>query len=160
MSRESIQSWVRRRGLLAGAAAFAVLLSACDEPQPRTFAEFMDDRIAREGTISFCNLNPAESSTDIECANARRAAGAVALRAERERREELERESERKLEAMRLEMAERERMVLETTLAAARAEREAYERRWGLARTEEEADPLPLDPDANVDQPSTIPVVE
>ena len=135
----------------------AVLLSACEEQQPRTFAEFMDDRIAREGIISFCNQTPSESATNIECANARRAAAAVALRAERERREDLERESARKLEAMRLEMAERERIVRETTLAAARAEREAYERRWELARSGEEAGPGALESDASV-APSANPV--
>jgi hypothetical protein len=146
---------------LAGAAVLAVLLSACEEPQPRSFAEFMDDRIAREGTISFCNQQlPEESATSIECANARRAAAALALRAERARREELERESERKLEALRVEMAERERMVLETTLAAARAEREAYERRWGPPRSDDAADPAEpeTETEASIDLPSTLPV--
>jgi hypothetical protein len=106
------------------------VLAACDEPRPRSFTDFMDDRIAREGTIAHCNQNPVATADDIECANARRAAATIALRVERERREELERESERKLEALRNEMAERERIVRESTLAAARAEREAYEALW------------------------------
>lgn len=107
-----------------------MLLTACEEPRPRSFTDFMDDRIAREGTMAHCNQNPVATADDIECANARRAAATIALRAERERHEQLERESERKLEAMRNEMAERERIVRESTLAAARAEREAYELMW------------------------------
>lgn len=83
-----------------------------------------------DGTISYCNENREETLNNIECANARRAQAAIALRQERERREAFERESERKLEELRDEMAERERIVREATLAAARAEREAYERMW------------------------------
>ncbi|HUF71674.1 MAG TPA: EexN family lipoprotein [Gammaproteobacteria bacterium] len=113
-----------------GMAGFGLLLAGCEAPPPRSFTDFMDDRIAREGTLAHCNQNPVATAEDIECANARRAAATIALRAERERREELERESERKLEALRNEMAERERIVRESTLAAARAEREAYESLW------------------------------
>jgi hypothetical protein len=90
----------------------------------------MEDRIAMDGTIAYCNENREETLNNIECANARRAAATIALRLERERREAFELESERKLEALRQEMAERERIVRETTLAAARAEREAYENMW------------------------------
>jgi hypothetical protein len=111
-------------------AGFGLLLAGCEGPSPRSFTDFMDDRIAREGTLAQCNQNPVATADDIECANARRAAATIALRAERERREELERESERKLAALRSEMAERERIVRESTLAAARAEREAYESLW------------------------------
>jgi hypothetical protein len=113
-----------------GILGLGLLLTACEKPRPRSFADFMDDQIAREGTMAHCNQNPVATATDIECANARRAAVTIALRAERERRDEFERESERKLEALRAEMAERERIVRDSTLAAARAEREAYERLW------------------------------
>lgn len=119
-----------RAAVCLGILVSSLLLAACEKPRPRSFSDFMDDRIAREGTIAHCNQNPVETANDIECANARRAATTVALRAERDRREELERESERKLEALRNEMAERERIVRESTLAAARAEREAYEKLW------------------------------
>lgn len=113
-----------------GFLGLGLLLVACEKPRARSFSDFMDDRIAREGTLAHCNQNPIETAADIECANARRAAATIALRAERERHEELERESERKLEALRSEMAERERIVRDATLAAARAEREAYEKLW------------------------------
>lgn len=116
-----------------GLAGLCALLAACEGPTPRTFMDFMDDRIAREGTLAYCNENPDETVNDLECANARRATATIALRLERERRAELERESERKLKALRLEMAERERIVRESTLAAARAEREAYEALWSAA---------------------------
>ena len=106
------------------------MLAGCYEPPPRSFTEFMEDRLAREGTIAICNQDPIASRTDIECANARRAEAAIALRLERARREELERESERRLEALRREMHERERIATEAALAAARAEREAYEAIW------------------------------
>ena len=112
-------------------AGLCLLLAACsDPPPPRTFTYFMEDRIAREGTILHCDQNPQETQNDLECANARRASVAIALRLERERVDELERESRIKLEAMRNEMAERERAVREATLAAARAERERYEAMW------------------------------
>lgn len=108
-----------------------MVLAACEKPvPPRSFAEFMDDPVARDGIIAYCNERPVEAVSNIECANARRAQATMALRAERERRAELERESERKLAAMRIEMVERERIVRETTLAAARSELEAYEKMW------------------------------
>lgn len=97
----------------------------------------MDDRIAMDGTIAYCNENPEETINNIECANARRAAAAIALRQERERHEAFEIESERKLEALREEMAVREQIVREAAVAAARAEIEAYESMWA----EESADP-------------------
>jgi hypothetical protein len=116
------------------AVGLAVVLAACEEPEPRSFTDFMDDRIAREGIIAQCNQDPVAARGNIECANARRAAAAIALRLERDRREALERESERKLAALRREMAERERLVREAAIAAARAEREAYEARWREAQ--------------------------
>ena len=125
-----------RAVLFCGFAGLCLLLTACQAPQPRSFADFMEDRIARDGTIAHCNQNLEETLNDIECANARRAAAAIALRQERGRREAFELESERKLEALRYEMIERERIIRETTLAAARAEREAYEAMWrGVSRS-------------------------
>jgi hypothetical protein len=116
---------------LLALVGLCLLLAACsDPPPPRTFTYFMEDRIAREGTIIHCDEHPQDTQNDIECANARRAAVAIALRRERERVETLERESRIKLEALRNEMAERERAVREATLAAARAERERYESMW------------------------------
>jgi len=134
MEQQIANSWWRqpRRAVLsAGIVGFCLLSVAC-EPQlpPRSFQEFMDDRIAREGTLTRCEQDRDAANNDIECANARRASSAIALRLERERREELERESARKIAELRLEMAERERIAREAALEAARAEREAYEQIW------------------------------
>jgi hypothetical protein len=106
------------------------LLSACEEEQPTSFAEFMDDDIARDGTLARCNENRELTSTDIECANARRAAAAIALREERARREALELESERKLAELR-QQVERERAAArEAQLMAEAAARAAYDAQW------------------------------
>ncbi|MGD8324305.1 MAG: EexN family lipoprotein, partial [Gammaproteobacteria bacterium] len=106
------------------------LLGGCEEPQPISFAEFMDDSIAREGTLARCNEDRDATAADIECANARRAAAAIALREERARREALELESERKLAALR-EQVERERAATrEAQLLAEAAARAAYEAQW------------------------------
>ncbi len=113
------------------AAAGASLLAACSEPiEPRNFADFMEDRFAREGTLARCNENREATLNDIECANARRAAAAIALRRERDQRESLERESASKLAALRDQLAARERVAqLEAENVAAQQER-AYEEMW------------------------------
>lgn len=115
---------------LGGVLGFCLLLAACERPAPRSFAVFMDDSIARDGTLARCNQDPDGTADDIECAHARRAAVSIALSHERERREILEIESQRKIEELKQEMVERERVAREEALAAARAEREAYEAMW------------------------------
>ena len=128
---ENPRSTLRGAVTSCAIAALCLVLAACEErPLPRTFADFMEDPIAREGALSRCNENQEATLNDIECANARRATSAIALRQERERREVLERESERKLEELKREMADRERIAREAALEAARAEREAYEALW------------------------------
>jgi len=148
--------------LLTGALAVTGLtLSACAEPDPRSFAYFMEDRIAREGTLVRCDAAPQETLNDIECANARRAEATVALRLERERREVLEQESERKIRELSQRIGERERLAREAALEAVRAEREAYEALWRERMQQQGADAgAPFDagvagefsaPDVNVD---------
>jgi hypothetical protein len=62
----------------------------------------MEDGFARDGVLARCTEDGDAALTDEECANARRAAAAVALEADRRGRQaELERESEVKLLAMR-----------------------------------------------------------
>lgn len=118
-----------RRTLGAGFGV-CLLLAACEQPEPRGFAVFMEDSIARDGTLARCNQDPEGTAGDIECAHARRASVSIALRQERERREILEIESQRKIDELKREMVERERIAREAALAAARAEREAYEAMW------------------------------
>jgi hypothetical protein len=121
-------SWSRRA--LGAALGLCLLLAACERPEPRGFAVFMEDSIARDGTLARCNQDPDRTAHDIECAHARRASLSIALRQERERREALEIESQRKIEELKQEMVERERIAREAALAAARAEREVYEAMW------------------------------
>ena len=62
----------------------------------------MEDGFARDGVLARCNQDPDATLEDAECANARRAAAAVALEAERAARaDELEHASEVKLLALR-----------------------------------------------------------
>jgi len=140
---------VTGRSIAALVAVIAAgLLSACEEPLPRLYQEFMDDRIAREGTLARCNADPEGAENDIECANARRASAVVALREERERSETLERESEMKLEALRDEIAERARRAREAAILAAAAEEAAYEALWRFDLGEDSESAL---------QPVTVP---
>jgi hypothetical protein len=83
--------------------ALAGLIAACQGPQPgaRTFYDFKEDSVARDGVLSRCDKTPDTSANDQECIAARRAAAAVELEQERSRTDGLERQSERKIVAMR-----------------------------------------------------------
>jgi hypothetical protein len=90
----------------------------------------MDDGIAREGVLTRCNQTRAATSGDRECANARRAAAAIALQAERARAPALQQASQDKLVALREGQA-RAAEAEQGAAAAARAAAEAaYEARW------------------------------
>jgi hypothetical protein len=119
------------RGRAAGMLLVLVGLSACSpDPAPRTFFDFMEDGIAREGVLARCNRDRDATLDDIECANARRAAAAVALEQERARRADLDLESERKLVALRARTAARA-AAEQDAAEAARAEADAaYEAQW------------------------------
>ncbi|HMB74540.1 MAG TPA: EexN family lipoprotein, partial [Gammaproteobacteria bacterium] len=112
------------------AAALLCLVTACEEPQPITFAEFMEDDIARDGTLARCNEDRAATMDDFECANARRAASAIALREERARRAAYEVESERRLAALREEVERERAAAREAQQRAEAAARAAYEAQW------------------------------
>ena len=59
------------------------LIAGCiEEPRPRSYLEFMEDPIAREGTLARCNQDRDATADDPECTNARRAASTAAARAE------------------------------------------------------------------------------
>jgi hypothetical protein len=116
--------------VLCAIAGVGLALAGCTEPQLRTFNFFMEDKIAREGTILRCDATPEESQSDIECANARRAEATIALQLERQRLAELEAESERKIQELSRRIDDRERLAREAALEAVRAERERYEALW------------------------------
>jgi hypothetical protein len=111
-------------------ASLGLSLAACTEPTPRTYLYFMEDKIAREGTLARCDTAPQDGQQDIECANARRAEMAVALQLERERREVLQAESDRKIADLTRRISEREALAREAAREALRADREAYEAIW------------------------------
>jgi hypothetical protein len=80
----------------------AATVAACaPPPEPRSVLDFMEDGLARDGVLTRCNRNRDETLDDVECANARRAAATLSLEAERAGAANLERESERKLAAVR-----------------------------------------------------------
>ncbi len=118
------------KGMLGLIASLCLLTAGCSGPEPRSFQDFMDDRIAREGTLARCNQDREKTARDIDCANARRAASTVALHEERARREDLERESERKLAALRAQIGMRDRARREAMAAALAAAEAAYEAQW------------------------------
>lgn len=125
----------RRKNLTRCSLTVSVLpviaiLTGCGEGQPRSFEFFMEDEFARDGTLARCNDEREDTLNDIECANARRAASAIALTEERVRRQQLEIDSERKLEQLRAQM-ERERQMAGNAKAAAEAAAfAAYEAYW------------------------------
>jgi hypothetical protein len=143
-------------------AAVCFGLVGCDKKLPRSYNFFMDDRIAREGTLVRCDKNPVEAQADIECANAHRAAVEIALRAERERAVELARESERSMAAIRAQLAESQRIAREERERAAELAREAYEELWrraneaGLEDLEDAPDRVPGDSLSLIELPENI----
>jgi len=113
------------------APLLAAALAACaPDPEPRTVSDFMDDGLAREGVLARCNRDREETLTDEECANARRATAAIALRAERDRAPALEQESEAKLLALRERAAIQTAAERDAQTAARAAIEAAYEARW------------------------------
>ena len=108
----------------------AVLASACEQPRPRSFTEYMDDPVARDGTLARCNQDRGATEEDPECVNARRAAAAVAAREEAAQREQRESESEQKRAAMRAQIAAQQAAAQRAEASAAAAAEAAYEAQW------------------------------
>jgi hypothetical protein len=115
----------------AGAIAVLVALTACEQEQrPRTYYEFMEDGFAREGVLVRCNQDREATADDVECANARRAAAAITAQDEQERNAQLERESERKMVAMRGRDEVREQAAAQAVVQAEADRQAAYEAQW------------------------------
>jgi hypothetical protein len=108
----------------------AALGAACEQQAPRTFEDFREDAIARDGALARCNQNGVAAAEDVECANARRAAEAAAVAAERARKDELERQSELTLIALRDRQAVAAEAAQRAALEARAAAEAAYDAQW------------------------------
>ncbi len=104
-----------------------VAAGCAEEPQPRSTQEFLDNPQILEAVMVRCSQNRSETRYDVECMNARSAVSIIEAREERERRAQLEAESENKRDALR-----------RTQRAAEAAQRRAEEAR----RLREEAEYL------------------
>lgn len=152
-----LNSAVRTASAVVFLTAFT---AACDWQAPRTFNDFMEDPIARDGTIARCNQDRDAFVNDPECANARRAAAAVAVREERERNEALTAESERKLLELRLDLERAEeaaRLAAEEAAAKTRAEYEAQWRDDDAEEAEQAAAASPPSSESNASPPAGAP---
>lgn len=124
-----------RRGVLLSLVLIASHLAGCSaEIRPRSFMQFMDDSIAREGTLARCNQDREATAGDAECINARRAASTLAARADEELREQREANSD----VLRAAVRDREGYA---QAAARRAEAAAqvtadaeFESQWRVAQ--------------------------
>ena len=108
----------------------ALLCAGCGQHEPRSFQDFMDDAIARDGALARCNEDRDATLDDIECSNARRAAAAVAVTVERARSADLELQSERKLAALRDRTAIQQQAELRAAAEAEAAAEAAYDAQW------------------------------
>lgn len=141
--------------------AAALLAYACEAPPPpRSFVDFLDDSIARESVLLRCNQDRDTSANDPECVNARRAAAAIAARADEARRAELERESERKREAVRAAAAAEQQRQLEAARAAQAAQEAAYDAQWTAPASNATTDANTPTADEAAPAPGSVPAPE
>ena len=116
---------------VAGLLTVAVWLVACDKPtKPRSFEFFMEDGLAREGVLARCNQDRRATAGDEECENARKAAMTLAAAGDKERSVNLEKESERKLSALRDHQVRQQRAEQDAVATAKAAADAAYEAQW------------------------------
>jgi hypothetical protein len=140
---------------IAGLLAVAVWLVACDEPsKPRTFEFFMEDGLAREGVLARCNQDRRASNDDEECANARRAAATLAAEGESERSASREKESARKLNALRDRQDRQQQAAQDAQVAAKVAADAAYEAQWREKNAAGGAEPISDADDRTVERES------
>ncbi len=108
----------------------AVIVGCVNEPPPRSFTEFMDDRFAREGTLVRCNADRDATANDPECINARRAAAALAAQDDAELQERRDAQSEARLLAARQRQAAQQEAERRAQMAAQEEQQLAYEAQW------------------------------
>jgi hypothetical protein len=145
---------------ICAVAMVAATVAACvEEPPPRSFTEFMDDAIAREGTLIRCNEDRTATANDIECMNARRAAAAIAAQEDAEQRARLEAQSEARLAAARQRYDAQQEAARQAELAAEAAEQRAYDEQWEHgAGTGRVSPPVDSVPEAQMPPETSLPV--
>ena len=82
-------------------ACLIVLLSCSEEPPALTVGEFMENPRELESAMVRCAQNRSATRYEAECLNAREAGILLEAGLERERRKDLEKQSERKRQALR-----------------------------------------------------------
>lgn len=136
----------------------AGFIAGCSgDSRPPSYLQFMEDSIAREGTLARCNRDRQATLTVPECVNARRAAATIAARADDALREEREAASDilRVAARNRADDAQEARRRAEAAARAAAAA--AYEAQWEALRASLEAEQLGYaDPAA----PEALPYVD
>lgn len=137
-NREAARASRRFGVLLLG--LYALLAGCVNEPPPRSFTEFMEDRFAREGTLVRCNADRTATANDPECINARRAAAALAAQDDEAQRERRDAQSEARLLAARQREAVQQEAQRRAEVTAQAEEQLAYESLW----EEEQAAQPPL----------------
>ena len=130
-----------RRGVLLSLVLVASQLAGCStEIRPRSYMQFMEDSIAREGTLARCNQDREATASDAECVNARRAASTLAARADEELREQREESSD----VLRAAVRDREgyaQAAAQRAEAAAQVTADAeFESQWRVAQENVQAD--------------------
>ncbi len=124
-----------RRGVLLSLVLVASQLAGCStEIRPRSYMQFMEYSIAREGTLARCNQDREATAGDAECINARRAASTLAARADEELREQREESSD----VLRAAVRDREgyaQAAAQRAEAAAQVTADAeFESQWRVAQ--------------------------
>jgi len=114
----------------------------------------MEDGLAREGVLARCNQDRQASHADEECANARRAAATLAAAGETERSASLEKESERKLNALRDRQVRQQQAEQDAEVAAKAAADAAYEAQWHEKNAAGASEPISDAGDRNVERES------
>ena len=114
----------------------------------------MEDGLAREGVLARCNQDRQASNGDEECANARRAAATLAAAGESERSASLEKESARKLNALRDRQVRQQQAEQNAETAAKAAADEAYEAQFRDKNAAGGAEPISDAGDRDVERES------
>jgi len=103
----------------------AVFVAGCEEPVPRSVAEFMENEAALQGTLIRCDSDRGAAAQDPECHNASRAAERLALIQERALLKAREEAFERERAEYRTRLERERQLRRQAELAAEDARRRA-----------------------------------